>query len=154
MGRRNGRCSAVYISRKPTRAWLACPRKVHHPVARQAVALFLIAPMIAVSMAPPAPPAITCEMIPSRSDCPTALRQTMKSLGVLLCALARLPFQNCVAPHENSDCPPPTDGAYRGVRGIERSRSQSFSAGLPESHHSADRAVPGRRWHRLRGPHH
>src|SRR5262249_3699595 len=28
------------------------------------MALFLIAPMIAVSMAPPAPPAITCETIP------------------------------------------------------------------------------------------
>src|SRR5262249_34344396 len=39
-------------------------RKVHHPAARQAAALFLIAPMIAVSMAPPAPPAITCEMMP------------------------------------------------------------------------------------------
>jgi hypothetical protein len=55
----------VYISRKPTRALLACPRKVHHPGARQAAALFLIAPMIAVSMAPPAAPAITCEMMPS-----------------------------------------------------------------------------------------
>src|SRR6516164_7674555 len=31
---------------------------------RQAMALFLMAPMIAVSMAPPAPPAITCETMP------------------------------------------------------------------------------------------
>jgi hypothetical protein len=43
---------------------------------RQAAALFLIAPMIAVSMAPPAPPAITCEMIPSTlrlPDCAAAV---------------------------------------------------------------------------------
>src|SRR5262249_32948325 len=33
------------------------------------------------------------------------------SLGVLLCGLARLPFQNRVAPHEKSDDSPPTDGA-------------------------------------------
>ena len=33
-----------HVSRKPTRARLACPRKIHHPDARQAVALFLIAP--------------------------------------------------------------------------------------------------------------
>jgi hypothetical protein len=33
---------------------LACARKIHPPAARQAAALFLIAPMIAVSMAPPA----------------------------------------------------------------------------------------------------
>src|SRR5262245_56518146 len=32
--------------------------------ARQAAALFLIAPTMAVSMAPPAPPAIACEMMP------------------------------------------------------------------------------------------
>src|SRR5262249_24667247 len=69
-------------------------------------------------------------------------------------ALARLPFQNCVALHEKSDYPPPTGGAYRGVRSIERSRSQRSSTGLPEPHHSADRAVPGRWQHRLRGPHH
>ena len=31
---------------------------------RQAAALFLIAPIIAVRMAPPAPPAIACEMTP------------------------------------------------------------------------------------------
>src|SRR5262249_612017 len=44
--------------------------------ARQAAALFLIAPMIAVSMAPPAPPAIACEMIPSTlrlPDCAAAV---------------------------------------------------------------------------------
>src|SRR6185437_12956547 len=44
--------------------------------ARQAAALFLIAPMIAVSMAPPAPPAITCEMMPSTlrlPDCAAAV---------------------------------------------------------------------------------
>src|SRR5262245_41278846 len=44
--------------------------------ARQAAALFLIAPTIAVSMAPPAPPAITCEMIPSTlrlPDCAAAV---------------------------------------------------------------------------------
>src|SRR5215831_8684193 len=56
---------------------LACPRKIHHPAAaRQAAALFLIAPMIAVSMAPPAPPAIACEMMPPmlRSpDCAAAV---------------------------------------------------------------------------------
>src|SRR5205823_5779913 len=43
---------------------------------RQAAALFLIAPMIAVSMAPPAPPATTCEMIPSTlrlPDCAAAV---------------------------------------------------------------------------------
>src|SRR5262249_11191585 len=43
---------------------------------RQAAALFLIAPTIAVSMAPPAPPAITCEMIPSTlrlPDCVAAV---------------------------------------------------------------------------------
>jgi hypothetical protein len=43
---------------------------------RQAAALFLIAPMIAVSTAPPAPPAITCEMIPSTlklPDCAAAV---------------------------------------------------------------------------------
>ena len=39
-------------------------RAPREPDVRQAVALFLIAPMIAVSMAPPAPPAITCEMMP------------------------------------------------------------------------------------------
>src|SRR5262249_16326315 len=46
------------------------------PDACQAAALFLIAPMIAVSMAPPAPPAITCEMIPSTlrlPDCAAAV---------------------------------------------------------------------------------
>src|SRR5262249_32008402 len=69
-------------------------------------------------------------------------------------ALARLPFQNCVALHEKSDYSSPTDGAYRGVRSIKRSRSQRSSVGLPEPHHSADRAVPGRWRHRLRGPHH
>src|SRR5262249_55189277 len=65
-----------HVSRKPIRARLACPRKVHHPDARQAAALFLIAPMIAVSMAPPAPPAITCEMMPSTlrlPDCAAAV---------------------------------------------------------------------------------
>src|SRR6478672_6867444 len=44
--------------------------------ARQAAALFLIAPMTAVSMAPPAPPAIACEMMPPilRSpDCAAAV---------------------------------------------------------------------------------
>src|SRR6201984_3713770 len=43
---------------------------------RQAAALFLIAPMIAVSIAPPAPPAITCEMTPSTlrlPDCAAAV---------------------------------------------------------------------------------
>src|SRR5262249_40370295 len=43
---------------------------------RQAAALFLIAPTIAVSMAPPAPPAITCEMMPSTlrlPDCAAAV---------------------------------------------------------------------------------
>src|SRR5215470_11763441 len=43
---------------------------------RQAAALFLIAPMIAVSMAPPAPLAITCEIIPSTlrlPDCAAAV---------------------------------------------------------------------------------
>src|SRR6516164_6417125 len=47
-----------------------------HVSKRQAAALFLIAPMIAVSMAPPAPPAITCEMIPSTlrlPDCAAAV---------------------------------------------------------------------------------
>src|SRR5262249_9441616 len=50
-----------------------------HPVdvsKRQAAALFLIAPMIAVSMAPPAPPATTCEMIPwtlRSPDCAAAV---------------------------------------------------------------------------------
>src|SRR6516162_6198710 len=37
-----------HVNRKPTRARLACPQKIHHPDARQAAALFLIAPMIAV----------------------------------------------------------------------------------------------------------
>src|SRR5262249_39375937 len=43
---------------------------------RQAAALFLIAPIIAVSMAPPAPPAIACEMMPSTlrlPDCAAAV---------------------------------------------------------------------------------
>src|SRR5262249_53273582 len=40
------------------------PRFVRHRAACQAAALFLIAPMTAVSMAPPAPPAITCETMP------------------------------------------------------------------------------------------
>jgi hypothetical protein len=40
-------------------AWPTPARGSH-----QAAALFLIAPMIAVSMAPPAPPAIACEMMP------------------------------------------------------------------------------------------
>src|SRR5262249_35268694 len=43
---------------------------------RQAAALFLIAPMIAVSMAPPAPPAIAWEMMPSTlrlPDCAAAV---------------------------------------------------------------------------------
>src|SRR5262245_1064346 len=65
-----------HVSRKLTRARLACPRKVHHQLRRQAAALFLIAPTIAVSMAPPAPPAITCEMIPSTlrlPDCAAAV---------------------------------------------------------------------------------
>jgi len=47
-----------------------------YAAARQAAALFLIAPTIAVSMAPPAPPAITCEMIPSTlrlPDCAAAV---------------------------------------------------------------------------------
>src|SRR5262249_45930531 len=35
-----------------------------HWVDRQAITLFLIAPMTAVSMAPPAPPAIACETMP------------------------------------------------------------------------------------------
>src|SRR5262245_64959454 len=51
-------------------------RKVYHPAARQAAALFLIAPMIAVSMAPPAPPAIACEMMPPMlrlPDCAAAV---------------------------------------------------------------------------------
>src|SRR5208337_2312528 len=42
----------------------------------QAAALFLIAPMIAVSMAPPAPPAIACEMMPPTlrlPDCAAAM---------------------------------------------------------------------------------
>jgi hypothetical protein len=42
----------------------------------QAAALFLIAPMIAVSMAPPAPPAIACEMMPPMlrlPDCAAAM---------------------------------------------------------------------------------
>src|SRR5262245_17184501 len=65
-----------HVSRKLTRARLACPRKVHHQLRRQAAALFLIAPTIAVSMAPPAPPAITCEMMPSTlrlPDCAAAV---------------------------------------------------------------------------------
>jgi hypothetical protein len=44
---------------------------------RQARALFLIAPMIAVSMAPPAPPAMTCEITPLTlrlPDCAAAKR--------------------------------------------------------------------------------
>ena len=44
--------------------------------ASQAEALFLSAPMIAVSMAPPAPPAITCEMMPPMlrlPDCAAAV---------------------------------------------------------------------------------
>src|ERR1700730_6367413 len=44
----------------------------HH----HAGALFLIAPMTAVSMAPPAPPAITCEMMPPMlrlPDCAAAV---------------------------------------------------------------------------------
>src|SRR5262249_51955673 len=61
--------------------------QLHHPCSarcfhlarrcgRQATALFLIAPMIAVSMAPPAPPATTCEMIPwtlRSPDCAAAV---------------------------------------------------------------------------------
>ena len=45
-------------------------------VDRQAAALFLIAPMIAVSIAPPAPPAIACEMMPPTlrlPDCAAAM---------------------------------------------------------------------------------
>ena len=44
--------------------------------ARQAAALFLIAPMIAVSIAPPAPPAIACETMPPMlrlPDCAAAV---------------------------------------------------------------------------------
>src|SRR5262249_45292884 len=59
-----------------------------------------------------------------------------------------------IALHEESDYPPPSDGAYRGLRGIERNRSEGSSAGLPDAHHSADRAVSGRWRDRLRGPHH
>ena len=64
-GRLEKRTSAA-ASKGPTRmtcitelprARLARSPKVHQPAVHQAVALFLIAPMIAVSMAPPAPPA-------------------------------------------------------------------------------------------------
>src|SRR6516165_7753547 len=42
----------------------------------QAATLFLIAPMIAVSMAPPAPPAIICEIIPPTLRCPVSAATT------------------------------------------------------------------------------
>src|SRR5262245_53390532 len=53
-----------------TREHAQCPdllslmSRSHLFVDRQAIALFLIAPTIAVSMAPPAPPAIACETMP------------------------------------------------------------------------------------------
>src|SRR5262245_54014465 len=43
---------------------------------RQASALFLIAPMIAVSMAPPAPPAISCETTPPTLRLPDSAAAT------------------------------------------------------------------------------
>src|SRR5262249_27131489 len=47
------------------------------PGCRQAKALFLIAPMIAVSMAPPAPPAIACEMMPPMLRSPDCAAATI-----------------------------------------------------------------------------
>src|SRR5215813_11831600 len=44
---------------------------------RQAAALFLIAPMSAVSMAPPAPPAIACEMMPPTLRLPDCAAATI-----------------------------------------------------------------------------
>jgi len=49
---------------------------VAQSVRRQAAALFLIAPTIAVSIAPPAPPATTCEIMPpmlKSPDCAAAV---------------------------------------------------------------------------------
>src|SRR6516165_8678123 len=60
---------------------------------RQAAALFLIAPMSAVSMAPPAPPATTCEMTP-----PT--------LKLPVCAAAMIDGSNNVTTWPST--PPPT----------------------------------------------
>src|ERR1700760_4396817 len=59
----------------------------------QAAALFLMAPMIAVSMAPPAPPATACETIPLTLKFPD-------------CAAARTEGSNRVATCPSS--PPPT----------------------------------------------
>src|SRR6516225_1515430 len=51
----------------------------------QAATLFLIAPMIAVSMAPPAPPAISCETTPPTLRCPaTAAATTDGSANVTI----------------------------------------------------------------------
>src|SRR5262249_58204502 len=58
------------------RARLARSPKVHQPAVHHAATLFFIAPMIAVSMAPPAPPAIACEMMPPMlrlPDCAAAV---------------------------------------------------------------------------------
>src|SRR5262249_9214326 len=52
---------------------------------RQAAALFLIAPMIAVSIAPPAPPAIACEMMPPTlrlPDCAAAMTAGINNVPI------------------------------------------------------------------------
>src|SRR5215468_8156833 len=67
----NKRDEAGRFIRSPRRRWRAASAD-----SRQAVALFFIAPTIAVSMAPPAPPAIACEMIPPTlrlPDCAAAV---------------------------------------------------------------------------------
>ena len=76
-------CSKQIWSRRPARELQAgspirgsslSPK--NRSAARQVAALFLMAPMIAVSMAPPAPPAIACEMMPPMlrlPDCAAAI---------------------------------------------------------------------------------
>jgi len=52
---------------------------------RQAAALFLIAPMIAVSIAPPAPPAIACETMPLTlrlPDCAAAMTAGINNVTI------------------------------------------------------------------------
>src|SRR5262249_50727068 len=78
VGACTGRSAGFSPLRMPElpRARLARSPKVHQPAVHQAAALFLIAPTIAVSMAPPAPPAIACEMMPPMlrlPDCAPAM---------------------------------------------------------------------------------